>query len=65
MAERTDPSEPDAHLLAEIIQGDSRALSDFAQSYLDIDPDDTSPEERARLREVCELLETALNRFSR
>jgi hypothetical protein len=42
----------------------AQALARFAQAYLDIDPMDTSVEERARLRRADAIVQEALDLFS-
>jgi hypothetical protein len=52
-----------AHLYTLRIKTSAEALAGFAQAYLEVNEQDTSPAERAKLVEVDELLARALDRF--
>lgn len=57
-----DPAE--VHVSLDRIEACAHAVLAFAAEYRNVDPVDTSPEERLRLREAAEHLERALNCFS-
>lgn len=61
---RLQDEPPPAHLSANRIKRGAKALSDFADGYLAIEEQNTSPGERARLHRADELIEDALNEFS-
>lgn len=51
----------DVKLLAQRIRASAEALAGFADGYKDLDPADTSRDERQRLAEADRLVEAALN----
>jgi hypothetical protein len=51
-------------MMLDILREQLDALGRFVAAYADVDPLDTSPEERRRLAEVRDLLNQALDRFT-